>query len=1175
MTRQTKFIVIIIAAFMLLSLGGCSAYERFLARSSVYFVTYTDAELERLRVGPSETIDVPEIDREGYTFDGWYTDDSFLSPFYETTPITDDVVLYAKWVPNTYDITFVIDGREQTIPMTYGDPLNLENVQKTGHELIALYTDSNFFDEFTDWTVPARNTKLYTSWRRESYTIQFKLPDGHLLQEADYLYEESLPLTPYERIGYDFLGWFADSDLSEPFTLDTMPDYDFVLFGSYEPMPFTITFETGEGAPIQPLTIDYGESIILDDARYAGYDFLGWYFDSNHSEPMDLTTMPANDFILYAKYEPKTYELTIHPENETDIIVRYHDYDTEIGELPTPERTGFTFDGWYLDTDHDIPYTYVFMPDHDVDIYAQWSRNIYTIEFVTDPHGPLPDLSLPFESEVSLDSLDLKGHTFDGWFIDEAFDTPFTIETMPAHDLTVYAKFIVNDYHMTVHPNNGDQSYVLTYPYGSTIPDPDVPNHIGFSFTAWYMDENLASRFTLETMPDYDIDVYAGWSRNTYTISFDTDPHPAIEPMTVLYEDPITLLTLTLEGHSFDGWYLDLDRTVPYQLDTMPAYDFTLYADFTVNTYTITVHPDETTDSYELEFTYGHPVDTLAPPNREGHSFTGWFMDDDWTIPFDHVTMPAENLSVYGGWSVNSYTISYATDLANPIPDAIVRYDEPIPLPDLEAYGHAFNGWYEDQERTLLVVDERMPAYDLTLYADFIPNTHDLAIYIPQTYIQSATGFGFSFALTENGQLYAIGKNNTGQLGIGTTENADEPIDITDRFDLNPGESLQSVVAGWSHGYALSSMGRLFAWGNNLYGQIGNGTTSNQTTPVDITMMFALEQDETILKVVSGYYHGIVLTSFGRVMTWGINYQNELGDGTAIPSKVPVDITEHVSIGPTDKIIDIATHAYHSFATTSSGEIHGWGKNINGQLAIDTMNNQSFPVRIDEILGLASNEVAVMIALGSEHSLILTSANRLFAFGDNEHGQLGIGNRNDQPVPRDITPLLPLLADETIDATFAGHTGSSVLTSLGRMLVFGNNDHGQLSDIPFYDILTPSEVNGQLSLTVGETPHMMEIGINHAMILTSKGRLFTWGDNTTNQLLSSSAASVHINRLHSVVEVDYSTPLERYTPQWTGFVLDGWYVDPLLTSVFTDENMPDHDLSLYLYYASITDNPDE
>jgi uncharacterized repeat protein (TIGR02543 family) len=351
--------------------------------------------------------------------------------------------------------------------------------------------------------------------------------------------------------------------------------------------------------------------------------------------------------------------------------------------------------------------------------------------------------------------------------------------------------------------------------------------------------------------------------------------------------------------------------------------------------------------------------------------------------------------------------------------------------------------------------------------------------------------------------------------------------------------------------------------------------TSTQTTPVDITAMFALERNETILKVVSGYYHGIVLTSLGRVMTWGINYQNELGDGTAIPSTVPIDIMEYVPIAPTDTIIDIVTYAHHSFAIASSGKIYGWGKNTNGQLAINTLNNQSLPTRIDETLGFGSNEVAVMIAPGSEHTLILTSNHRLFSFGSNEDAQLGLGNKNEQPVPRDITPLLPLLADETVHAIFAGHNGSSVLTSLGRMLVFGNNENKQLSALPLSHIVTPSAINGQLALTAQEIPHKIEIGVNHAMIITSKGRMFTQGDNSTNQLMSASAASVHINRLHSVIDVEYATSLEDYAPQWNGFLFDRWYADPLLTSVFLDENMPDHDLTLYAHYGLITEEPIE
>lgn len=1167
----TRAVIFIVSAITLFNLGGCSAYERFLERSSVYFVTYTDQEIERVRVGYAETLDPPTISRTGYTFEGWYEDDSFSVAYDETEPIVEDLTLYAKWVPNSYEITFVIDDQRKTIPMEYGNPLDLEDVTKTGYDLVDLFTDAKRSDRLDDWTVPARDATYYTSWERSSFALELKLPDGTLLDRFQYRYEESLTIPEVDVVGHEFLGWYLDPDLSEPFNVSEMPANDLTVYGSYRPLSFTVDFETGDGPEISSLSVEYGQSIPLEDPHYSGHVFLGWYLDPDYQEPLDFMDMPARDLTLYARYEPATYQIFVHLGTGEDPIIFERTYESPIGDLDIPERTGFTFDGWFLDEDFDKPFNHDRMPDHDLDIYARWERNEYTIDFVVHPHDPIPSLTFRYEQEIALDRPTLIGHTFDGWFMDEEFEEEFTLDTMPAQDIELYAKFSPIEYRISVHSLDNEIDDVIPYLYDEPIADFSVPDREGFTFSGWYLDEDYSEAFDYERMPDHDIDVYAKWTRNNYTVFFETEPHPDVPPIDVPYEGTVDLPTLTLEGHSFIDWFHDSDFQEPYAPEPMPANDLTLYAKFQVNEYEITVYPHGSETAYAITFQYGEAINGIETPERIGHEFEGWFLDETLSDSFDYETMPARDLSLYPKWSINSYTLSFETGISDPISDRSVLYDEELTLPEPTVAGYEFQGWYLDADRTTPLDFETMPAYDLTLYAHFLPNTHTLSVYTPRLFQESAAGFGFTISLSDDGHIYSAGKNNKGQLGNGTDQDAFTPVDITEHFDLAENETIAAVAAGWSHGYALSSDGNLFSWGNNLYGQLGNGNTKTSTTPIDITSNFDLYEDEEIISVESGYYHGMVLTSEGRVMTWGINYQNELGDGTATPSVSPVDITPLFSMDSDCKIISIESFAHHSFALSSCNGLYGWGKNTDRQLGIDSSENQPEPIRVDEGLDLEENETPTMIGVGFNHTFVLTSNDRLFAFGDNSSGQLGLGSTDGQPVPRDISPLLPLQSGETIASIFAGNRSSAVLTSQQRMLVFGNNSDEQLQDHNSSHLLTPLDLSESYAMTRGEYLESITIGMDHVLIHTSAGRMFAQGSDSNGQLMSTHGNPVLIHRLHSTLEVDYSSSLETLIPQWDDFTFDRWYTDSQLTERFSGLSMPDHDLELYITYALLED----
>ena len=121
-------------------------------------------------------------------------------------------------------------------------------------------------------------------------------------------------------------------------------------------------------------------------------------------------------------------------------------------------------------------------------------------------------------------------------------------------------------------------------------------------------------------------------------------------------------------------------------------------------------------------------------------------------------------------------------------------------------------------------------------------------------------------------------------------------MDRTAEFNLAVGEIIISISTGEFHSAALTSEGRLFTWGRNAFGQLGDGTTIDKHVPTDITNKFNLATGETITSFSLGFHHSLALTSAGRIFTWGNNSSGQLGDGTTVDKNVPTDITSQFNL---------------------------------------------------------------------------------------------------------------------------------------------------------------------------------------------------------------------------------------------------------------------------------------
>lgn len=390
----------------------------------------------------------------------------------------------------------------------------------------------------------------------------------------------------------------------------------------------------------------------------------------------------------------------------------------------------------------------------------------------------------------------------------------------------------------------------------------------------------------------------------------------------------------------------------------------------------------------------------------------------------------------------------------------------------------------------------------ITIYAKWTPITYEITlqtyenvtneIFVNGGFQTVSLGEYHSAAITSQGDLWTWGNGDFGQLG----HQANKPTNITQSFDLDEGESLKQVYLGWEHSAVLTSFHQLYTFGRNDGGQLGINATSNMQHPTNITNMFSLLSDEIITEVALGWGHSIALTSLGRLFTWGKNDSGQLGDGTNQPSLIPIDISSRIRLLSNDQIISIAAGSSHSAFLTKQGRVFMWGRNVFGQLGDGTKSNKNRPIEITSNFNTKPDEIIETVALGWGHSSALTSQGHLYTWGFNGFGQLGNQTLEDYKVPMNTTAFVQLESNEIITDVILGSSHSSIQTSSNRRFVWGWNQYGQLGFEHKENQSVPVEFQNPFESQIAH----MSLGVYHSAILLNNGYLYTYGYNNKSQL---------------------------------------------------------------------------
>ena len=370
--------------------------------------------------------------------------------------------------------------------------------------------------------------------------------------------------------------------------------------------------------------------------------------------------------------------------------------------------------------------------------------------------------------------------------------------------------------------------------------------------------------------------------------------------------------------------------------------------------------------------------------------------------------------------------------------------------------------------------------------------------------IAIGAGEEYAMAISSAGKLSGWGSNPAGELGNNSTTDSHVPMSVDTSGALS-GKSITKVSLGGAFTIALSSSGDLFSWGNNAHGQLGNNSLDESHVPVHVETSGVLS-GKTITDIAAGgYQFALAVSSEGKVYAWGDNEFGQLGIGSTQEKKTPVAInTTGTLLGK--KIVSVAAGFIHSMALSSEGKVYAWGDNKFGELGYHIDGENIFPAAVDTT-GVLKDKKIIAIAAGTFFSLALDSEGYVYAWGFNAYGQLGDKTKAEQDSPVAVYSSGALYGKKII-AIAAGGQHALALASDGTVYGWGDNAHGQLGN----HTMTTSNVPVAIDASILKNKRIVAIsaGNDFSMALTCDGEVYCWGGNENGQLGNNSTTDSYM-----------------------------------------------------------------
>jgi alpha-tubulin suppressor-like RCC1 family protein len=374
----------------------------------------------------------------------------------------------------------------------------------------------------------------------------------------------------------------------------------------------------------------------------------------------------------------------------------------------------------------------------------------------------------------------------------------------------------------------------------------------------------------------------------------------------------------------------------------------------------------------------------------------------------------------------------------------------------------------------------------------------------------SISAGGNTSCALERGSAYCWGDNSSGQLGDGSTTDSSSPVAV-DLSGALAGKTLTQISVGDSDTCALDDTGAAYCWGGNASGELGDGSTTDSSSPVAVDVSGALA-GKILTQISVGAFSVCALDSAGTAYCWGYNGYGELGTGSnARVSAVPVAVdTSGALAGKT--LAQISAGSVNACALDTAGAAYCWGDNQTGAVGSTAAATlQTTPVAV-YTGGVLAGKTLTQVSAGDLYACALDSGGAAYCWGDDDWGQLGDNTMSDSsqetPVAVDTSGAL---AGKSLTQISAGYIDSCALDGTGAAYCWGYGPLGGLGNNSTNTSSVPVAVDTSGTLA-GRTLTQISSGTGNSHICAADmtGAFYCWGDNLSGDLGDDSQAQSNV-----------------------------------------------------------------
>ena len=545
------------------------------------------------------------------------------------------------------------------------------------------------------------------------YTVTLDASGGDPIRPIQYTVESEAFLLPTPvRTGYIFLGWTGEG-ITEPQKTMEIPQGstgDRTYTANWQVIEYTVTLDVSGGDPLDPITYTVETPVILPTPTSTGYTFLGWTGEGE-TTPQPTVVLPkgtTGDKAYTANWKVITYTIALGANGGEDLAAISYTIESDPIKLPTPERKGYEFRGWFGD-DIDGTQTEVIIPTGstgDRTYIAFWRVINYFIELRQSYGDWMQNIPYTVEEEVKLPIPTREGYEFIGWVGEDIINAQREV-TIPrgSTGFRLYAAhWALENYTITLDTSGGNALDNIRYTVKSDPIILPTPTRNGYEFVGW-TGEGITTPQTEVIIPTGSTGnkaYTANWKVIEYTITLDTNGGSVVSPIKYTVEDSFTLPYLLRTGYEFVGWTLDGSGMIP----AMPLIiyhgttgDLRYKAEWRLAEYTITMDLNGGSGQEKMVYTMTDEEFELPTPTRNGYEFVGW-TGERITTPQTSVKIPkgsTGNKAYTANWKVIRYTITLVTNGGAVIASIPYTVEDSVTLPiPPDRPGYEFSGWVLD-----------------------------------------------------------------------------------------------------------------------------------------------------------------------------------------------------------------------------------------------------------------------------------------------------------------------------------------------------------------------------------------------------------------------------------------------------------------------------------------------